>query len=252
MATTSGSYDFSTDRDGIITRALRIVGAIGQGETAPAEAITEGAEALNDLIKEWQADGMPLWTLKEYSFTPTSGTNPYNIGVGLAAPHVNDVAPLKILQARTRDSSSNTDTPILLITRQEYNMFGAKLTEGTPTLMWYTPPGNMSGGLHTGVITLYPVPDDHAQTYHTYYFTGQKPFEDFDASTDVPDFPQYWYNAVKWGLADQLSYEYGVGLAERSMISKKAQYHKDMALSFGQEEGSLRIQPQPSWDWESY
>ena len=49
MATTSGLYALSTTRDGIITRALRIIGAIGQGETPTATAITEASEALNDL-----------------------------------------------------------------------------------------------------------------------------------------------------------------------------------------------------------
>ena len=82
--------------------------------------------------------------------------------------------------------------------------------------------------------------------------SGQIPFEDFSLSTDIPDFPSYWFNALKWGLADQLAYEYGVGLAERSMITKKALYHKTQALSFGGEEGSLKIQPQPSWSPESY
>ena len=249
MATTSSSYNLSTNRDGIIARALRIIGAIGQGETPPTSAITEGAEALNDLVKEWEADGMPLWALREYTFTPVAGTATYNIGTGLT---VNAVAPLKIFQAFTRDSSSNTDTPIILITRQEYNMFGSKATQGSSTLLWYNPPGNMSGDVQTGVFTFYPTPDTHAATYHTYHVIGQKPFEDFDAAADVPDFPQYWYNALKWGLADQLSYEYGVGLQERLLIAKKMEYHKGMALSFGQEEGSFKIQPQPSWDWESY
>ena len=67
---------------------------------------------------------------------------------------------------------------------------------------------------------------------------------DFDASTDNPDIPSYMFNALTWALADQLSYEYGLGLGERSMISKKAQMHKAMALSFDQEEGSLYIRPE--------
>lgn len=83
-------------------------------------------------------------------------------------------------------------------------------------------------------------------------FAGQKPFEDFDATADVPDFPQHWFNALVWGLADQLSYEYGVSMQNRAQISKKAQFHKDMALSYGTEEGSFKIQPQPSWNWENY
>jgi hypothetical protein len=72
---------------------------------------------------------------------------------------------------------------------------------------------------------------------------GQLPFENFDINTDIPDFPSYWFNALIWGLASDLAYEYGVGLAERSMISKKAMEKKEAALSFGTEETSLYLRP---------
>jgi hypothetical protein len=233
MATTSGSYTYSTNRDAIITRALRIIGAIGQGETPSATAITEGAEALNDVVKEWEADGMPLWALTTYKVRPTSGVATYTLSDG----------PLRIIHGWTHDSSSDSDTDLVLLTRQEYQGLGSKLSSGPPSQFWYDPPGNLT---KPGMITFFPVPDSTCQTYHTYSFTGQKPFEDFDTASDVPDFPQYWFNAVKWGLADQLAYEYGVGITERSMISKKALFHKSQALSFGGEEGSLRIHPDMS------
>jgi hypothetical protein len=77
----------------------------------------------------------------------------------------------------------------------------------------------------------------------TVRFTGQRPFQDFDSSTDVPDFPQYFYNALAWGLADQLCYQYGVGLSERAMINKKMAYHLTQAMLANPEEGSFRIMP---------
>jgi len=247
---TSSSYNYTTNRDNIINRSLRIVGAIGQGETGDTNAVTEAAMALNDLAKEWEADGMPLWALTTYTLTPVASTSTYSVP-GTAVDIV--VAPLKIFQVWSHNSSSNSDSPILLLTRQEYNILGAKTTGGAPSQLWYNPPGNMGiSNSATGTVTLYPVPDATYVATGTIKFTGHKPFEDFDASTDVPDFPQYFYNALIWGLADQLSYEYGVSYAGRSMITKKADFHKQLALSFGTEEGSFRIQPLPSWDWESY
>lgn len=61
---TSGSTDFSVTRDDIISRALRLIGAIAQGESPTTEQLNEAAIALNGLVKAWQADGMPLWALK--------------------------------------------------------------------------------------------------------------------------------------------------------------------------------------------
>jgi hypothetical protein len=233
MAVTSGAYNYSTTRDAIILRSLRIIGAIGQGETAAqnATAVTEAAEALNDLCKEWEADGMPLWAISKWPVIPTESLSTYLIVNG----------PLKVIQAWRHLTDSDTDSPLLVITRQEYQLLGSKTSEGSPSQVWYDPPGNYS---HPGIATFYVTPDLNAQTNETYILVGQKPFENFNASTDLPDFPQYWYNAIKWGLADQLSYEYGVGLSERSMITKKALYHKEQALSFGTEEGSYKIQPQ--------
>jgi hypothetical protein len=53
MPTTSGNFNLTTNRDAIIARALRIVGAIGQGETPSTTAITEGAK----LLMIWYKNG---------------------------------------------------------------------------------------------------------------------------------------------------------------------------------------------------
>ena len=55
--TTSGSYDFSINRDQIIEGALRLCGVIAQGETPSATQITEGSRMLNLMVKAWEADG---------------------------------------------------------------------------------------------------------------------------------------------------------------------------------------------------
>jgi len=234
------SYNLTTTRDGIITRALRIVGAAGTGDVVNPYQITAGAEALNDLVKEWQVDGMPLWCLHQYGpLTLVENQASYSIGIGAADLQI--VAPLRLLQAWRRNN--NLDSPLIIQTREAYNMMTDKAGTGAPSIVWYNPPGNMSATEMAGTLTVYTTPDATSAANDTIYFTGVKPFADFDAADDVPDFPQYWYNALKWGLADQLSYEYGVGLAERAMISKKALFHKEQALSGGTEEGSLFFQP---------
>ena len=65
---TSGTTAYSTNRDKLIKRALRLIGAISQGETPTALQISEAATALNSLIKAWAADGMPLWQLLRKHF----------------------------------------------------------------------------------------------------------------------------------------------------------------------------------------
>src|SRR6266576_3648716 len=139
-ATTSLVTKYTTTRDTVIARALRIVGAIGQGETPVAAALTEGTEALNDLVKQLETDGMPLWKVKVMTAFALTATQTYLIGIGST---VNQTAPLKVLQAFLRDTSSspNLDQPLLITTQQDYNYFGSKTATGIPNQVWYNPPG---------------------------------------------------------------------------------------------------------------
>ena len=51
---TSGSVDYSVDRDDIITEALELLGVLGEGETPNSNQLTSSARSLNMLVKSWQ------------------------------------------------------------------------------------------------------------------------------------------------------------------------------------------------------
>jgi hypothetical protein len=230
--TTSNSSDFSISRDNIIKGALRLVGALAIGETPTADQVTEASEALNLLVKSWQADGMPLWARGSYDLPLTLGTAMYTIGTGQT---VNIPKPLKITQAILHDTSSNVDIPMRIITRDEYLRLGNKTIQGQPIQIYYDPKRD------TGELYVFPPANSATVTYKQIRFTYQKPFEDFDASTDTPDFPQEWYEALKYGLATRLAGEYGITLEDRNQLLKEAMLIKEGALGFGTEEGSFFI-----------
>ena len=73
--TTSGTYDFSINRDQLIAGALRLAGVIAQGETPSASQVSDAATSLNMMVKAWAADGMPLWAIKETTIPFVAGTN---------------------------------------------------------------------------------------------------------------------------------------------------------------------------------
>jgi hypothetical protein len=245
--TTSATSNYNNTRDQIITRALRIVGAIGQGETPDTDAITDATWALNDLIAELNTDGMPLWNLSVITCTPlVLGTATYSIGEGATFDFP---APLKVLQAYLHDTSTEYDTPVLLIDHQRYLLLGTKSQQGVPNQLFYqTPRAIQASGELYGEVTLYPTPDAYTVANKELVLHVQKPLDDFDVAGDTLDFPPYWINSLVWLLAAALAYEYGLGLAERSMIAKKAEQHKQAALSFGTEEGSMYLMPEPRWD----
>lgn len=230
---TSSSTNFATSRDSIISGALRLCGALALGETPSASQVSEAAEALNMLVKSWQADGMPLWAIKETTVTMTA-TSTYNIGVSQT---VNTPKPLKVIQALLHDTSTNVDIPMRIITREEYNRLGNKESTGQPIQLFYEPLRDY------GVLHLFPKPDSTSISGKTVKIYYQRPFEDFDASTDEPDFPQEWYEALKYGLASRLAGEYGISLDDRRQLMQESLLIKEGALGFGTEEGSFMIKP---------
>lgn len=227
---TSNSTDFSMARDDIIKSALRKLGVVAQGETPTADQISEASTALNTLVKAWQADGMPLWALKTYSVTLTETTS-FEIGVSKT---VNTAKPLRIIRAWYRNTTSNVDIPLRIVTKDEYDRLGNKTSTGsTPSQIYYQPM------LDSGFLYVYPKPDATATSSGTIYIIYQRPFEDFDISTDTPDFPQEWYDALIYGLACRLAPEYGLPTADRKLLWQEMTIIKNDALSMGTEEGSL-------------
>lgn len=221
---TSGSYDYSQNRDDIIKRALRLLGVLAQGENPTTDQVTEAAIALNGLVKAWQADGMPLWSIKQLTVPLVADTREYT----LSTPK-----PLKIYQAWNHNTISNVDIPMRLITKEEYNRLGNKTSSGTPIQFYYNPQRD------SGVLSIFPVPTATEVAQQEIELVYQAPFEDFDTSINTPDFPQEWYDAVTYGLATRLAPEYGVPAATRKLLWQEMTLIKQDALNFGLEEGSL-------------
>lgn len=239
---TSGSSNWVLTRDDIITLAYQRMGILADGETPSTAQVTKAALVLNAIVKEWESDGMPLWKITTFSFTPTASDGTYTIGSGgdisrSAGP------PLKLHQAWYRNTTTNVDTPINLITKHEYNMLSPKTTEGVPNSIWYDPPGNQGAAQPLGNLYVWPEPSAAFVAANTIYLVGQFMFEDFDASTDNPDFPSNFNNALGWWLAHEMAIGEGVPSGKVAQIEKRAMYSKQSALNNGPEEGSLFIQP---------
>lgn len=231
---TSGSYDFNLNRDQVIKGALRKLGVIGEGQTPTATQISDAAESLNILVKAWEADGLPLWCIKTVSFPLVAGTNIYSIGPGQT---INTQEPLKVYQGWYRDTTSNVDVPLVQLAQQQYNTLSAKSQTGAVTQFYYE---RLNG---VGNVYTYLTPDATFAATKQIYLLFQRPFQDFDGSTDLPDFPQEWLRALVWGLAAELAFDNGYPTKDREELFIMAEKFKDEALGFTQEESSLWLQP---------
>jgi hypothetical protein len=243
---TSGSYNIKNTRDDIIEKAYQIVQTVGMGETPDTQAITDAAAHLNDIIASFAADGMPIWSIKQAQFSLTEGVASYSVGVGATW----DIpAPQRILQAWIRNNllTYPTDTPIQVITREEYNRLTPKTTKGWVNQIWYDQNPVRSATEAASTAYVWMTPNSYVATNCTLGLSYQRPVQDFDASTDNPDFPPEWIRALTWTLASDIAYMEGLPFAERSMIEKKADKIHAMALLSGSQEGSLYLQPETRW-----
>lgn len=230
---TSGTTTWKLNRNELITAALRKLAVLSGGSSPETYQITDGTQALNAMIKGFQTDGMPVWSIKSYTF-PVSLSDPdYLIGPG---QQFDTAMPLKVLQAWRNSPNNFSNVPMNIYTNYNYDLLPLTLSSGTPVNLYYQPMKEH------GVINLWPKPNDTSITITIRY---QAPFEDMTSATDDLDFPSYWTEAVIYGLAARLAPEYGIPLQDRQLLQKEAMEYHANALSFGTEEGSFYFQP----DW---
>jgi hypothetical protein len=233
---TSGVTTWQLTSDQIVESALRKCGVLAEGVSMSSNQRTTGVVALNAMLKSFQTKGMPLWAIKEHSFALTA-TRTYSIG---ASQTVNTPAPLKVIQAYIKHTTDLTSIPLKVTNRYDYNQTQpVSTTDGIPVELEYIIPGQTQ----IGTIRVWPQPDSDSVTNRQITVVYQRPFEDMVNTTDNLDFPQFWHEAVIYGLAWRLAPEYGVPIKDRTELKSTAEYHLNEALSFGTEEGSIFFMP---------
>ena len=223
---TSGSSDFSLNRNEIITRAFAKLGIGVPGEALSNDELVTGDENLNLLVKNWQID-VDLWIKTRGTLTAVAAQESYTMG-----PSGNfTTRPLRILDMQFSQTSG--DIPMNEMSRQEYYELSLKSSAGTPTNFYYDPQ------LTTGILFVWPTLD--SSTSGSFKFTYARSVEDFDTSTDDADFPQEWLLAMIYGLAVILSDEFG-GLTQN--VASQAVILKAGLSMWDEEGGSVFLQPE--------
>ena len=306
---TSGSINYSQNRNEIITDALSMLGVVSAGGTARAADITFCSNQLNKMIKAWQSHGIHLWKECEavvalvnnqsiYSLSSTSsdkmGDNPVHTNltadasgtsltvtstIGMTAADnisieldnntrqyttivsvdsstaltitasISSAAssgrsvftyttasgrPLNITNARYK-YSNGIERRIEKMGRAQFMERTNKNNSGTVTAYYYSPQ------LNAGKLYVYQTPNNAGDTLNVSYI---KSFEDFDNSTDDPDFPQEALEPLTLNLAARVAPAYGIDLnkvAPNLMLD--AQRSLLMLEAWDSEEGSVYMVP---------
>jgi hypothetical protein len=102
---TSGTSSFNYTRDQIIKAAFRKIGAIESGETPGAQLVTDAADALNMMIKEWNTLGIHLWTEAEGILFLQANQAQYSLGTG-STDHATQTNPPNFVQTTLAANAS--------------------------------------------------------------------------------------------------------------------------------------------------
>lgn len=241
------AQSFYPDANSIIDAALGCIRAVDPEDTpAPTSIqITNALKCLNFIVTSWQALGLQVHSIKNASLTLVAGQSSYTVGPG---GNLNIARPLMVTQAWLHNTAADTDPiKMQIYGREEYNELTDKESESTPIGVWYNPeydlPAANSGASAKGKLYVYPTADSTVASAYTMTVVYQRPIQDFAADTDSLDFPQWWYNAIKWQLAADMSYDYGIPVQYLDRIEKRAERELKMVMGWDVEEGSVFLRP---------
>lgn len=231
---------YSITRDQIIITALRKLGTVEPADTTStidSNIVTNCAQALNLMVKQWMTEGIKLWTVTDYTLTLVASQTSYIIGP--SGPDLVADKPLRLIQGLLRNISvtSYIDTPLQILSKQEYTTLGSKFSTGIANSVYLNP------GLTSATVKFFLTPDTSTATNYRAILTCQRPIYDISASNDVPDFPNEWMQALVWGLADQLSLEYGLPVNHRQEVLLRAEKYKMQLMDWDVEYESTFFHP---------
>lgn len=224
-ATDPEDYDDTTvDSDAVLGASAITVAAIGN-------------IAAGDYISIVLDTGVRQWTTVS-SITGLVITLPLGTTLNADATTGNEVVafttkinrPLKLISARRTISA--IDSPLEIVSREEYVDLPNKDATGLINEVYYKPLNT------TGQLFAWPTGDT---TTDRLSFTYQRPIEDFDSTSNSPDFPVEWHEMLVNNLAYRLAPSYGVPADVFQMIREQAKLSYDIVSSFDSEFTSVYL-----------
>lgn len=202
-----------------------------------------------DYVGLEQDDGTMHWTTTTTAATGTAKTLVTGPTVAVsegARVYIHSATafaqkPLQLMNAWSVNMNSNDQQiPINVLALADVENVMNTYTKNIPINIAYIPSQNSP--LSAGTSTFYIWPRFYTGDYYL-KLDCQYPFADFDSSTDEPDFPQEFYEAIVYGLAIRLAPEFGYPIEDRMILKNEAEKIKENAFDSNQEMTSMNIQP---------
>lgn len=180
--------------------ALRLIGAIQQGEPGDPDDISDAYEAIQEMLDQWTTNRLLCVVVEEADFALQSGVQSYTIGPG---GDFNRQRPLWFERASILWPGNPTyplELPLEVLDVGQWQGVPVKSTQSSlPTKVYY----NFNGPL--GTLKFYPVPTTVALQVRLYCPTH---LTQFTSQTANYTFPPGYVGALRYNLAIALAPEY--------------------------------------------
>jgi hypothetical protein len=213
--TVSSSKDFELDVADYIEEAFERCGL----EARTGYDLKTAKRSLNLLFADWANRGLNQWTIKQRSFTVTSGDGETDLSA--------DVIDILSLVVRR----SGTDYALSRISRDEYLSIPTKTTTGRPTQFFVD-------RQITPNLKLWPLPDNDTDVV---IYDALTRMDDADTYVNTVDMPFRFYPCLAAGLAYYIAMKRA---PERLQILKPI-YEEEMnrAMDEDRDRASFRVAP---------
>lgn len=197
-----------------ITRALRLLGVLAEGEVPTAEMANDALVTMNQMIDSWNTERLSVFNTIDQVFLWPVGVITQHLGptgdfVGYRPVQLDD-------STYFRDPQTNVSYGIKFINQQQYDGIAVKTVTSTyPQVMWI----NME--FPNISMTIYPKP---TRTLEWHFISVQELDQPATLTTQL-HFPPGYMRAFAYNLAMELAPEYGIEPAPQvqriAMTSKR-------------------------------
>jgi len=116
--------------------------------------------------------------------------------------------PLRVPEGRRYVYTSQIETPLIALSRFDYDYLPNKYNTGTVTQFFYDPQqGRGAYSSAIGLMNAWPTPSDNTSAIR---FVAQRQIQDINSLADNVDFPSEWLMALRWNLAVEMAPEFDV------------------------------------------
>lgn len=186
----------------LITRAMRLAGVIGKGETPDADESADGLSGLNAMLDAWQIARLFVYQIRTETFTWAASSQSRTVG---AAGNFATDLPTRV----SNDCSftvSSVDYPVSLIGIDEWSSIQDKTTTSTIPSLIYPEYG-------AALVTLYAYPIPSAAI--SFNLRTWKRLQAFASLTDTLSLPPGYERAIVFSLAEEYGPEFGVKVPQK-------------------------------------